>query len=108
MHIFDVFSTLCFDCTKPTLATDFPPTTQTVLVDIPALVIHDENGFLAISLVCPHLGCTVEQKPNGFECPCHGSQFDHKGTVFRGPATTNLRPLRVDENDAGHLILYLE
>jgi len=89
-------------------ANDYPSGSRTVLADIPALLNHDTQGFAAFSLICPHLGCTVESISEGFECPCHGSQFDRTGTVYRGPASMNLRPLRVVENEAGHLILYTE
>ena len=47
-----------------------------------------DGGFLALSLKCTHLGCSVrwiedEQK---FVCPCHASQFDRKGNVLNPPA----------------------
>jgi Rieske Fe-S protein len=63
----------------------------TVLPAVPAVLIRDAHGFTALSLVCTHLGCTVESKPEGFACPCHGSRFDLAGRVFDGsPASTNL------------------
>jgi len=53
-------------------------------------VFHDANGFFAISAVCTHLGCIVNNVAAGFACPCHGSQFDRLGRVEGGPAP---RPL---------------
>ncbi len=54
--------------------------------------------------ICTHLGCSPSEKfkpgtdqgmaadwPGGFFCPCHGSQFDLAGRVFKNmPAPTNL------------------
>lgn len=75
-------------------ATDFPTGWRTLLMHIPAVLIHNDEGWLAMSLVCTHLGCTVEAKDKGFECPCHGSKYDAQGYVLRGPSTKSLRRLR--------------
>ena len=79
---------------------------RTVLPEIPALLIHNQNGFTALSLVCTHLGCTVQEKPEGFTCPCHGSRYDEKGNVLHGPAQKPLKPLRIESTTSGHLILH--
>lgn len=44
----------------------------------------------AISLECTHLGCLVNVTEQGFQCPCHGSEFGPLGEVYTPPAT---RPL---------------
>jgi Rieske Fe-S protein len=49
-------------------------------------LMRDEGGFYALSLVCTHLGCTVKVTENALSCPCHGSVFDRRGNVTRGPA----------------------
>jgi glycine/D-amino acid oxidase-like deaminating enzyme/nitrite reductase/ring-hydroxylating ferredoxin subunit len=59
-------------------------------------VYRDELGALnECSAVCPHLGCIVSW--NGVEktwdCPCHGSRFDHHGRVINGPANSDLAGL---------------
>ncbi len=100
-----------FDPAAPTefdigLATDYADGTRTVVANIPAIIIHDEKGFTAISLVCTHLGCTVDQSSQGFACPCHGSQYDKNGLVTRGPAVQPLKHLRVEQSDDGHLHVY--
>jgi cytochrome b6-f complex iron-sulfur subunit len=89
-------------------AANFAPGSRTVLQPVPALLIRTEQGFQAISLTCTHLGCTVESKPDGFTCPCHGSQFDPQGKVLRGPAAKPLPGLRVEQTQDGHLHLYLK
>ncbi len=44
-----------------------------------------------LSLVCTHLGCTVSFDKTKFACPCHGSKFDIKGKVLKGPAKHPLK-----------------
>ncbi len=88
-------------------ASDFPLGSRTNFPDIPALLVHTENGFMALSLICTHLGCTLEQKADLYSCPCHGSRFDESGKVLQGPATKGLTVLRVEVNALGHLILFV-
>lgn len=87
-------------------AANFPPYTNTILPDIPAILRHDGKEFSALSLKCTHLGCSVEKTSDTFECPCHGSRFDHSGKRLRGPATRNLPSLRVEENEDGNIIVH--
>lgn len=46
-----------------------------------------ESGFLALSSVCPHLGCQVfwEAAKDRFFCPCHNGIFDAGGKATGGP-----------------------
>lgn len=41
---------------------------------------------------CPHLGCQVEWNPDerSWDCPCHGSRFDHLGRLIDNPAQASL------------------
>lgn len=87
-------------------AKNFPMNSHTVLPNIPALLIHDRNGFSALSLVCTHLGCTVEMKPKDLLCPCHGSRYDLDGSVTHGPAVKPLSHLRVEITADGKVIVY--
>ena len=90
------------------LASDFGLNTKTRLDQIPALLIRDDGGYRALSLVCTHLGCTVENLPEGFACPCHGSRYDGGGEVRRGPASKPLRELRTEITDEGRLIIHAD
>ncbi len=90
------------------LQTDYPVGTRRLLPEVPAMLFHTDNGFGAISLVCTHLGCTVEQQDNGFACPCHGSQYAPDGQVLRGPTQKPLRRLRLETRADGHLILHTD
>ncbi len=87
-------------------AADYPSGTRTPIPEIPAMIIHGQAGFSAISLVCPHLGCTANVTSEGFTCPCHGSHFLSDGSLRNGPASKPLASLRVEVNDAGHLVVY--
>jgi len=87
-------------------AEKYPLGSRTVLSEIPAMLIHAESGFSALSLVCTHLGCTVESKNDGFNCPCHASKYDLQGNVLNGPAEKRLNALRIEITPDGNLILY--
>ena len=87
-------------------AANYPIGSQTLLPDVPAVLFHRQAGFTALSLVCTHLGCTVEQKAGGFTCPCHGSQYDENGKVLRGPAKKALTSLRIEIKENYTLILH--
>jgi Rieske Fe-S protein len=89
-------------------ASDYPPGSRTVLDHPPALLIHTQAGIQALSLVCPHLGCTVEPQADDFRCPCHGSRFDADGGLVNGPASQPLPPLHVEVREDGHVWVMLD
>lgn len=68
------------------------------------------GDFVALSSVCPHLGCQVHWEPQNerYFCPCHNGTFDPEGIATGGPpgdAGQRLPrfPLRVDKG-----LLYIE
>ena len=63
------------------------------------------DGLSAMSMICTHLGCVVAEKPDGFDCPCHGSKFDLDGRVLRGPAPRSLPWWEVSRAPDGNLIV---
>lgn len=67
-------------------------------------IVREGDSVIAMSLVCPHLGCTVSVTPTGMVCPCHGSRFNRKGELLGGPATEPLATLAV-EQDGDHLVV---
>lgn len=87
-------------------AGNYPRGSRTVVAYIPAIVIHDKDGLRAVSLSCTHLGCAIEERNFGFECPCHSSRFDPNGNVLRGPAASDLRKLRVEKSEDGNLHVF--
>ena len=86
-------------------AARYPLGSRTVIPNVPAILIHAESGFSALSLVCTHLGCTVDAKEDGFACPCHGSLYARDGSLLRGPAAQPLAALRIEMSTDGNLIL---
>lgn len=63
------------------------------------------DDFVALSRVCPHLGCQVhwEQHNNRFFCPCHNGVFDPQGKAIAGPPADAGQslvkyPLKVENN----------
>ena len=51
-----------------------------------------DGGFIALSLRCTHLGCSInwEEDKNRFICPCHSSAFYINGEVQNPPAPSAL------------------
>ncbi|MEZ5198835.1 MAG: Rieske (2Fe-2S) protein [Bacteroidales bacterium] len=65
------------------------------------LVRLSDGGFLAVSLKCSHLGCSVlwNEENQRFNCPCHASSFDLVGNVINPPAPRPLDtfPVTIEE-----------
>ncbi|PMR77906.1 FAD-dependent oxidoreductase [Billgrantia endophytica] len=59
-------------------------------VDGEKLAIHRTAAgeLKVLSAVCPHMKCIVHWNAaeSTWDCPCHGSRFDHGGGVIEGPA----------------------
>ena len=62
------------------------------------LVRMNEGGFLAMSLKCSHLGCSIiwDENKNEFVCPCHSSKFTVTGDVIKPPAPRALDIYKID------------
>jgi len=70
-----------------------------------------DDGPLALSRKCTHLGCRVHfrKELNIIECPCHQSQFSLKGVRLAGPAKDNLQIFKVSllEDEQGQTTGYV-
>lgn len=62
------------------------------------LVRRSASEVLALSPVCPHLGCRFdwETRTSEFKCPCHASAYTVDGEVVSGPAPRPLDRLPVE------------
>lgn len=65
------------------------------------LVRLKDGGFIALSLKCTHLGCSVmwDEGKSQFNCPCHASSFDMYGNVIDPPAprALDMYPVIIEE-----------
>ncbi len=57
----------------------------------PLYVLAVPEGYVVVSPICTHQGCTVGIEGKYLVCPCHGSTYTREGTVVRGPAEKSLR-----------------
>jgi Rieske Fe-S protein len=50
---------------------------------------------------CAHQGAELQASGDYLQCPAHGSEFNNRGYVTSGPASTNLRtfPITVNEKE---------
>ena len=60
-----------------------------------------EEDYSAIWLKCAHMGAEVNVVGDMLQCPAHGSEYNNRGVVTNGPATSNLRtfPVAVRQNE---------
>lgn len=73
-----------------------------------AWLARDEGGYYALDAHCTHLGCVVglaSTGETGYECGCHGSQFDRSGRATHGPAKDPLRHLSLELDEEGILVI---
>ena len=85
------------------------------MIKPPTLVAGVDNGIVAYSAICTHLGCTVRFSEEPMDmapfphihCPCHSALFDpHRGAVVMGgPAPRPLPQLPLRLNDRGDVVV---
>ena len=71
-------------------------------------LFETDQGPLAVSRSCTHLGCIVNYRETDreFLCPCHQSRFTWDGKYLSGPAKKDLPRLHVKvlEEEEGYII----
>jgi Rieske Fe-S protein len=69
------------------------------------ILIRESGKVSALEARCTHLGCRIGGlRDEVLECPCHGSRYNLKGQVLKGPATGPLRKLSVAEESSGGMV----
>ena len=82
---------------------EFAAGTVKLFPDYKVRVEATEEGVAALSLICTHLGCIVQETEEGFNCPCHGSKFSKAGKVQAGPAPRPLKWVAVSQAADGSI-----
>jgi len=91
------------------VALDAVPIGETYLFDYPsasdpAILLRLDDGVVAFSQKCTHLGCVVFYEPEEerWHCPCHEGNFDTlSGDVISGPPTRPLGRIDMEVRDDG-------
>ncbi|MFD0964260.1 QcrA and Rieske domain-containing protein [Pseudofulvibacter geojedonensis] len=63
-----------------------------------------ENHFTALYMQCTHQGNEVTAYGEKLVCSAHGSEFDNKGNVTNGPASSPLRKFQLELDNQNILI----
>ena len=70
------------------------------------IVRQAQDNYIAMSMNCPHKGCSVEP-PNDdgvLVCPCHDSRFDLGGAVVKPPAKSPLKRYETSYDEAARAV----
>lgn len=82
---------------------EFPSGARIAIDSKRVCIVREGDKVAAISTTCTHLGCIIAPSATGFQCPCHGSQFDIDGNVTGGPAPKALPWYKVSLTPSGEL-----
>jgi cytochrome b6-f complex iron-sulfur subunit len=63
------------------------------------------QGIMPLYQRCVHLGCRVPwcEQSQWFECPCHGSKYNHAGEYQLGPAPRGLDRFAITIDSSGNV-----
>jgi len=86
---------------------DFPINEFSFIPENKIYLFRGRRQIRVLSGVCTHLGCTIKNTDQGFDCPCHGSHFDKTGKACSGPASRSLDRLNVEVNKQGLITVNL-
>jgi len=86
---------------------DFPLNDFSFIAEKKLYLQRTRTHLRALSAVCTHLGCTISKSENGFQCPCHGSQYDQLGRPLSGPALRDLDRYKINLTNQDEIIVNL-
>ena len=75
---------------------------RVVNVKVGSAWVLEQNGKLvALSTVCPHLGCGIDyiKDKNKFLCACHKSWFHLDGSIDDGPSPRAMDTLELEQDE---------
>ena len=69
------------------------------LIEALVIIINTGTGFIALSSICTHRGCTVSfnARNDTLPCPCHGSLCNLNGAVLKGPSISPLKKFSISQ-----------
>ncbi|MBL8953932.1 MAG: Rieske (2Fe-2S) protein [Myxococcaceae bacterium] len=71
------------------------------------LLKKPDGSITAMSSVCPHSGCSINQKSKStYGCPCHDSTFELDGKASEGPSPRPMDTLEVQVKDKDVFVKY--
>ena len=71
------------------------------------LLKKPDGTVTAMSTVCPHSGCSINQKSQAtYGCPCHDSTFQLDGTATDGPSPRPMDGLEVQVKEKDVFVRY--
>lgn len=70
------------------------------IVSHSVIVVNTGSGFVALSDICTHQGCSVFYNAGGHDlvCPCHGGTYNLSGTVIAGPPPAPLKKYNISQS----------
>jgi len=86
---------------------DYPINEFSFIPEKKLYLLRSRTHIRVLSGICTHLGCTIKNTEQGFDCPCHGSHFDKTGKACSGPASRPLERIKVDVDKQGLITVNL-
>ncbi len=99
-----------YNATAKSWITPYPPEALPKAESVPfykPVLDTMRQGITVQYQKCPHLGCRVPScvSSQWFECPCHGSQYNHVGEKKGGPAPRGMDHFAATVSASGDVVI---